>query len=64
MKNDAAKGNKFQTAVVTPIEMGGSPESVRSQVEMQRSVVRTLTLNQIQIKNVDKWDGVKREAEQ
>lgn len=31
---------------------------------MQRSVVRTLTLNQIQIKNVDKWDGVKREAEQ
>jgi hypothetical protein len=44
MKNEAAKGNKFGNAVVTPIDQNASPESVKQQVEMQRSVVRTLTL--------------------
>lgn len=34
-------------------------EIINKQINDQKGVMRTLTLNQIQIKNVDKWDGVK-----
>lgn len=58
-KNQASKVNKLQQANIIPIDVNTSEERLSQQIKDQLNVMRTLTLNQILIKNVDKWDNAK-----
>lgn len=44
---------------IVPINFNTSAENIKKTIENQRLIERTLVLNQIKIKNIEKWDGAK-----
>ena len=44
---------------ITPIDLNKSGKALQQQIQTQKGINRTLTLNQIQIKNIDEWNEAK-----
>ena len=57
-RNEAApKEKRIQTDVVTPIVLNTSKEHLKQQVSQQKDIYRELSLKQIIIKDIDRWNG-------